>query len=136
MARDRDIIRLARLGRMTDRQIANRLDVSAKVVQRVRAANGLGRNRHPLTDEQRARAQSLLADGASQAEVARSVGCSKEQIRRAFPGQCWTTEQQVLAAHDTGVRAHTSPVLGARRAAEKPPVFVDVSQELIDRART
>jgi DNA invertase Pin-like site-specific DNA recombinase len=115
--RDADIETLLRLGRMTHVQIARRMDVSVKTVERVKRDIGMIRggvratSRPPLTDEQRARAQAMLADGCSQAEVARTLGASRDQIRHAFKGQGWTAEQKTAAEHDTGIRKYTAPKL-------------------------
>lgn len=119
-ARDAEIAKLVRLG-WTNVRIARRMEVSERLVSRVRKDAGLeAQRRAPITTEQRARAECLLADGASQAEVARSVGATRDQIRRAFPGHAWTREQMTEGEHATGIRAHTAPVIRRSRRRDQP----------------
>ncbi len=46
-----------------------------------------------LTAAEMRRADELLADGVSFADVARTLGRSKSAICRRFPGRGWTAEQ-------------------------------------------
>lgn len=114
--RHADVLTLIKLGRMTTQQIAYRMDVSTKLVERIKKDAGLtGRDRHsPLTTEQRARAECLLADGCSQVETARSVGCTTAQLRHTFPGRAWSLADKTDHENSTGLRQRTKPQLGRR----------------------
>jgi DNA invertase Pin-like site-specific DNA recombinase len=48
--------------------------------------------RPPLTDRLQ-KAADLFADGASQTEVHRTLGLSRDTLRKYFPGQGWTYRQ-------------------------------------------
>ncbi|QPX62193.1 helix-turn-helix DNA binding domain protein [Mycobacterium phage Indlovu] len=111
-ARDAEIRRLAALpSRLTNAQIARQVRCSETIVSRVRREAGLAKVTPPLTAQQLARAECLLADGCSRNEVARTLGVSSHQLRRAFPEARWSTEERVFAENDTGQRARTSPQL-------------------------
>jgi len=47
----------------------------------------------PFTADEIARIEAMLDDGASLAEVARTVGRSYTLLQRRFPGRGWTREQ-------------------------------------------
>lgn len=113
--RNAEIRTLLKLGRMTNQQIANRTDVSVRTVVRIkRDARLTGKGRHQsLTTEQRTRAECLLADGCSLRETARSIGCSDDQLRTAFPGRAWTIDQKVESEQITGLRQRTAPHIPA-----------------------
>lgn len=75
-------------------QISQLLGVHERTVQRYRQKRGLTKQYvKPLSEDQKLRAAVLLDDGASAAEAARTVGCSDQAIRRAFPGRAWTRQQ-------------------------------------------
>lgn len=119
--RDAEIVRLLRLpSRLTNAQIARQVRCSETIVARVKKDAGLTRQTPPLTPEQLARAECLLADGCSRNEVARTLMVSKDQLRRAFPEARWSIEDRVFAENDTGQRAHTSPKLGRSMAGRRP----------------
>jgi DNA invertase Pin-like site-specific DNA recombinase len=69
--------------------------ISRRSVYRIRQKHGASRHHavHRLTEEELSRAAELLADGASRAEVARTIGCSDTAVARRFPGQCWSYVQ-------------------------------------------
>jgi|SRR5690349_8845768 len=115
-ARDAEIVRLAKLFVPTAR-IARVVRCSPEIVRRVKKAHGIDQTAHmpPLTTAQLARAETLLADGCSRNEVARTLGCSKDQLRRAFPEARWSIEERRQAEHDTGQRAKNSPQLHRTR---------------------
>jgi DNA invertase Pin-like site-specific DNA recombinase len=115
--RDAEILTLLRSGRLTTERIADRCGVSKEVVQRVKKQAGLtntGR-RSRLTDEQREQARRLFEDGASQAEVARTLGCAPDQLKKAFPGRSWTVAQQIENSRIIGTRERMTPQLGPRK---------------------
>jgi len=75
--------------------IADKLGISERQVQRIRVerhANATPRT-PLLTDEDVARAGQMLDDGASYAEVQRTLGHTFETIARRFPGRGWTKAQ-------------------------------------------
>lgn len=106
--RNAEILRLVKLGRLSTAQIARQTRVSPAVVARVCREAGIASGKPmPLTTEQLARAECLFADGVSRNEVARTLGCSRAQLSRAFPGQAWTVDEKVEFEHITGLRKHT-----------------------------
>lgn len=79
----------------TAAQIADRLGIAKRTVQRYRARAGIAQTRAPLaTPAQIEQARALLADGCSIREAARTVGLSSHCIRRNIPeAQPWTFQQ-------------------------------------------
>lgn len=85
--RDQRIAELTRAGRSAS-QIAAELHVTARTVARARARMGIAKPcRITLTDDELRRAAALLEDGASYAEVARTLGRSIAAICKRFPGR-------------------------------------------------
>lgn len=80
---------------VTARQISIRLGITERSVQRHRAAAGIAKRQWAdrLTVEELARAEELLDDGCSFAEVGRTLGRDMRTIRHHFPGRGWTPEQ-------------------------------------------
>jgi len=76
-------------------QIAKRLGVTDRTVQRDRKATGClqGEPYEPLSAEELERARVLVEDGCSRQEVARTIGRSAHAIRRHVPESGWTREQ-------------------------------------------
>lgn len=70
--------------------IAHDEGVSVRTVQRARDGAKLHRN---FTADEIARIESMLEDGASLAEVARTVGRHVQLISRKWRGRGWTREQ-------------------------------------------
>lgn len=66
---------------------------SKSTVTRVRRMHGLAKPWTPLTDEQLTRAEQLLDDGASFAEVARTIGTTASAICKRFPGRGWSHQE-------------------------------------------
>jgi IS30 family transposase len=65
-------------------------------VHRIRARYGLSARVRPstrYTDDEIARVESMLADGCSLAEVARTLGRNRQSVWRKFRGRGWTREQ-------------------------------------------
>jgi hypothetical protein len=88
-----EVVRLTALG-FSAAQIAVWLGISARHVQRCRAAAGITQPcATPLTADEIARAEQMLDDGASLKEVARTLGRCREAIERRFPGRAWTPTQ-------------------------------------------
>jgi DNA invertase Pin-like site-specific DNA recombinase len=50
----------------------------------------MGKLCRPPSPERLEQAAQLLADGASQREVTRTTGISRETLRKHFPGHGWT----------------------------------------------
>lgn len=80
---------------MTDRAIADEIGINQQHVALIRRRFGLSAN-SPLrrfTDDDRATAERLFADGCSSAEVARTLGWSAAKVSREFPGHGWTPHE-------------------------------------------
>lgn len=88
--RREQVVELTRAG-LSAPQIADRLGIATRTVQRHRVAAGIAQPpaRH-LTPAQIHRARQLLDDGASYKEVARTIGCANKSVRYRFPGRGWT----------------------------------------------
>lgn len=86
-ARDERIAQLTLAG-YTASQISARLHIAPRTVHRGRVRTGIAQPfcGKPLTADERRRAETMLEDGASYSEVARTIGRSRETIRKWFPG--------------------------------------------------
>lgn len=100
---DEQVVELTREG-MSAAQIAERFGCTARSVQRARARAGITKQaRQPYSAEVRAQAAQMLDDGASCAEVARTLGVFYQTVRRAwFPGRAWTKSQ--VWEHNSALR--------------------------------
>ncbi|AXN53223.1 hypothetical protein PBI_HARLEY_61 [Mycobacterium phage Harley] len=86
---------LTRMG-WTAPQIAEQLGCHHRTVQRARAKTGVAKPKPPaLSTEILEEAARMLADGASQNEVARTLGVGQATISAHFRGQGWTREQSI-----------------------------------------
>lgn len=75
--------------------IAQRVGCSDRTVTRIRKRAGIVQpHPQPLTTEECARADQLLTDGASYADVARTLGRDERAISNRFPGRGWTQQQR------------------------------------------
>lgn len=84
------VVELTRAG-LSAPQIAERLNVTTRTVQRHRVAAGIAQPLAPrLTPEQHEQARQLIDDGASYKEVARTIGCANTTVAKRFPGRGWT----------------------------------------------
>lgn len=84
---DERIVELTRAG-WTAQQIADALRITSRTVARARVRRGVAKPpTPPLTDDEIQRAELLLDDGASCAEVARTLGRCPGAIRKRFPGR-------------------------------------------------
>jgi DNA-binding CsgD family transcriptional regulator len=84
------VVELTRQGLSTP-QIADKLGITDRSVQRHKIAAGIAVERHPLLSEAETRwAEMLLDDGCPYAEVARTLDRSISTIRRVFPGRTWS----------------------------------------------
>lgn len=85
-----EVERLTRLGRSA-KYIAVRLNCSDRTVTRIRAELGISDARNgsygPVPPARLRLAEVMLDDGASYAEVSRSIGMAWETLRRHFPGR-------------------------------------------------
>lgn len=93
LAKHPDILALVREG-LPSRVIAHRLHVSKRTISRVRQAAGLGVERRTASEDDKLRAKKMLEEGASYAEVARTIGFGPQHVKRWFPGYEWTVEQR------------------------------------------
>ena len=86
-----EILRLHRCG-LTARRIAILVGCCTRTVERVRRENGLTKPTAggSVPQESLDFAAALFADGASRAEVARTVGISQHTIDKYFPGTAWS----------------------------------------------
>jgi len=98
-------------------QIAEIVGITERTVVRDRSAVGCAQPyvSNPLSEEQRCRAEELLNDGCSIAEVARTIGRSPSAVKRAFPGRGWTRAQ---------VYEYVGLVQSARKIAKRTGVSV------------
>lgn len=86
-ARYERIVAMARRG-CTVPEIMDAVGVGASTVVAARKAAGLSKPRPPrYTDTELEQAEQLLADGAPYAEVARTLGRSRQALARRFPGR-------------------------------------------------
>lgn len=109
------VARLTRAGYPAP-DIAVRLGCSRRQVTRDRRTLGISKPRAgEPTAEQIAEAERLLDDGASRAEVARTLGLGETTIRRRFPDRGWTPQQ--IAAH-TAVINNSNRRRPARRLVD------------------
>jgi DNA-binding CsgD family transcriptional regulator len=86
--RDAVIARLTLAGR-TAAEISAELGISERTVQRARGRAGVAQpfNGIPMSDSEVQQAAALLDDGASYAEVGRTLGRSHGTIRRQLPAR-------------------------------------------------
>jgi DNA-binding NarL/FixJ family response regulator len=86
--RNNTIIRLTKQG-WTAQQIAEHVGLCTRSITRIRVATGIAQpfTGHPLTPQEHNTAQQLLNDGASYAEIGRTLGRSDKVIATHFPGQ-------------------------------------------------
>ena len=84
----------------TNERLAAHFEVSACTVSRVRAELGLAK---PCVADPAAlaRAEALLAEGASYKEARRTTGLDLETLRKHFPGQGWTQAEVNAWVSDT-----------------------------------
>lgn len=101
-ARRAEVVRLTRLGRSAP-EIAEIIGITPRTVQRHRQAAGISAGPAiPLSAHEKERALSLLQDGASYAEVGRTLGRSEDRLQVNFPGYGWTREQ--TGAHNAAIQ--------------------------------
>lgn len=86
-----EIVRLTQEG-LPVSDIAERIGCCDRTVSRVRRAAGIATavGGGPWTPERFELAERLFDDGASQAEVARTLGTNTATVRGHFPGRGWT----------------------------------------------
>jgi IS30 family transposase len=85
--RDQRIAQLTLAGKSA-RQVAEEVGVTKRTVQRARMRTGVAKPpRQPLAGDEIRCAETLLDDGASYTEVARTLGRHPETIARNFPGR-------------------------------------------------
>lgn len=113
VAERREQVRRLTLFGYSAREIAQELGIDRINVIRHRKALGIAMTpaKH-LTDEQVEQARLLIEDGASIAEVARTVGCSHWAIKHRWPDAAWTHEQRTDLV---GMLARLDPDRSAQR---------------------
>ncbi|AWN04252.1 DNA binding protein [Gordonia phage Sour] len=79
------VARMTRQG-MSAREIAVRLGVTQRSVQRDRARMGLTTPPTRVSEEQYQRAYELLCEGSGYKEAAATVGCTPAALRERYPG--------------------------------------------------
>lgn len=79
-------------------EIAQRVGISRRTVQRIRSDAGLTRSARYATEDEKLRAKAMLSDGASYEEVARTLGRYGSTIASWFPGYAWSFDQRREAA--------------------------------------
>lgn len=93
---DEDFLRLHDSG-LNATEIAEALGFSVRNVQRYRSRLGVVQHVPRAAwrpgPEWEAQASSLIADGASIREVARTMGCHQDTVIRRFRGKGWTLQQ-------------------------------------------
>ena len=98
-----EVSRLARLGHST-RQIAEHLGVYPRMIERDRRALGISERwtgERQLVGEDRERAVAMLEDGASYAEVGRTLGFTGPTIAHHLPGYAWDRRRAAAFASMT-----------------------------------
>lgn len=90
-ARRERVVQASRRGESAA-SIAEREGITKRSVTRIRREVGIAQPvvAPALTPEKVAAAEAFLADGCSYAEVARTIGCGVNALKRRFPGQGWT----------------------------------------------
>lgn len=88
--------------------IAHQLGMHIRTVYRIRGKYGLNRvgAPRPFTDAELTTAQTMLDDGASIAEVARTLGRCPKSVWRKFPGRGWDA---TLCAEFGALHRHGRP---------------------------
>ena len=74
----------------TNAQLAERFEVSACTVARIRKTVQIPGNKAKITAEQIQEIGERIKDGWSHREIRRTLGHSLETIRRHHPGTAWT----------------------------------------------
>lgn len=82
---------------LTQKQVASRLGVSERTVQRALRAAGAPKSQlyYPgLTEAQHEVIRARLDEGWSYAEIARTYGHGRHVLAKHYPGRGWTREQR------------------------------------------
>lgn len=88
------VARLTRAGHSAA-EIAVRLNITPRTVQRDRRATGTAQDPPPpMSDREHSIAARLAADGASASEIARTIGRDPKTVLHHYPHAAWTREQQ------------------------------------------
>lgn len=102
------VVRMTLEGRSAP-DIAAILGCTTRTVQRIRRKSGVARPAvAPMTEHEVARAEAMLADGASLSEVARTLG--RGGLHKRFKGRGWSSADGAMArqmfAEVEAVRKH------------------------------
>ncbi|WP_461169300.1 hypothetical protein [Arthrobacter sp. Z1-15] len=84
---------------LTQKELADHFGIARSGVIRHSAQLGLTRRPHAATSEQLALWESLIDDGWSFSEIARTHHVATDTLRRYFPGRAWTPQQGPEMAH-------------------------------------
>lgn len=90
---DRDIFRQMHDLGLSGVRIAQELGITTVSVYRIRKELGLETGAVRMTEERRAKIQSMLDDGASWMEIKKTLGVQHATMQKHFPGTQWTPEQ-------------------------------------------
>lgn len=121
-----EVERLSRSG-CSIAEICNATGLSRTSVVRIKNQRGLSKpQRRQLTTDEIERAKALLDDGASIAEVVRTLGCGRSQIDDRFPGRAWPLSRTL--EHQKSLRKfvgnHSADSINALWALKKAQVSV------------
>ncbi|QBI98764.1 helix-turn-helix DNA binding protein [Mycobacterium phage Bobby] len=84
------IAKLIRQG-LTNKEVAQIVGVTDRTVNRARERKGLKKPQPPrISEETLSAGYQMLLDGCSYAEVARTLGHSRDTWRRKLPGFAWS----------------------------------------------
>lgn len=105
--RDEDLLLRERTqNKLSYRQLAERFNITTKTVQRVLAKHGLTTPRPEagfrVDDAWKAEVEKLLDEEVPYIEIARTMGCNTETLRRHFPGRGWKPTQ--IGTHGNAIR--------------------------------
>lgn len=104
--RDEDLLLRERAAGKSYRELAARFNITTKTVQRVLMKHGLTTPRpeasYRVDDAWKAEVERLLDEETPYIEVARTMGCNTQTLRRHFPGRGWKPEQ--IGRHGNAVR--------------------------------
>lgn len=101
--RRQQVVEMTRQG-LTAVQIGFALGITERSVVRHRRAAGVSLRSlaDPMTPEELERAQQLLDDGCSYAEVGRTLGRAARTLRNHFPNQGW--DEETMREHLAALR--------------------------------
>jgi hypothetical protein len=91
-----ETVRMSRNG-LKVREIALKLGVSERTVERYRKAAGICHPYHQLSNEEVMGIKAMIDDGFSYSEISRTTGVDWQAIKRRFPDKGYTKSQAAEA---------------------------------------